>query len=461
MKRKKEEYLSEWLRKKSRKPLILRGARQVGKSTLVRQFADNEGLILHEINLERHRRLDEVFAKLDMERIFSEIQYICKKGSVLQEKSLIFLDEIQATPHALESLRYFFEDYPHIPVIAAGSLLEFTLSKHNFSMPVGRVEYLYLSPVSFEEFLLASNETALLDLLENYKYPDHFPYSAHSQLLELLRKYLLTGGMPEAVKRFIESNDIHEAMNVHSSILETYQNDFSKYCTDRQLSVVQNVFDRIPLLVGNKMKYTNLDRDILSRDLKAAVELLAKAGVISQVTHTSANGIPLKAEEDHSVYKPYFLDCGLMNRSCRVEWISPEELTDVKFINEGNLAEQFICQHLLLLERENEQPRLNYWLREKKSTNSEVDFLMQINREIIPIEVKSGKSGSLRSLHYFTYEKHNYRALRFDLNPPSVQEISHKVRTATGEYSNVSYTLYSLPLYLAEESRRLLMSLIA
>lgn len=454
----KEKSLKTWLHKESRKPLILRGARQVGKSTLVRQFAESQGLVLHEVNLERHRTLDETFLTLNMERILSELQYICKKGSPLHKNSLIFLDEIQAAPHAIEALRYFYEDYPEIPVIAAGSLLEFTPAKHNFSMPVGRVEYMFLGPMSFSEFITAKSENTLIELIETYQLGTPFPAAAHSQLLQALREFLLIGGMPEAVKEYIGSNDLNAVMDVHSSILATYQDDFSKYCTDRQLFTVQKVFDKIPLLVGNKLKYTNLDRDILSRDLKAAVGLLTKAGIITQVVHSSANGIPLKAEEDSSVYKPYFLDCGLMNRSCRLEWISPEELIDVKFINAGNLAEQFVCQHLVSIARENEQPRLNYWLREKKSNNSEIDFLLQINREIVPVEVKAGKSGSLRSLHQFAFHKKCRTTLRFDTNSPSVQEVSHKVKISNEKSGEVSYRLISLPLYMAEQSKRLLSS---
>lgn len=452
----KEESLKNWLNKKSKKPLILRGARQVGKSTLVRNFADSQGLILHEVNLERHRTLDALFSTLKMDNILSELQFICNKGSLLQKNSLIFLDEIQAAPHALEALRYFHEDYPDLPVIAAGSLLEFTLSKHNFSMPVGRVEYMFLGPMSFYEFLMAKNEGSLTELLSSYQLQDFLPESAHLSLLEALREYLLVGGMPEAVKEYLVINDLRAAMDVHSSILSTYKDDFSKYCTNRQLLTVQKVFEMIPLLTGKKMKYSSIDRDVLSRDLKAAVGLLVKAGLIIQVAHSSANGIPLMAEEDSSVFKPYFLDCGLMNRSCRLEWISPEELSDARFINEGNLAEQFVCQNLAASGSDNEPPRLNYWLREKKAHNSEVDFVIQINRDIVPVEVKAGKSGTLRSVHQFVFHKKCNTALRFDMNIPSVQDVKHRMKVSNEESADVSYKLISLPLYFAEQADRLL-----
>ena len=457
IKRLKLKSLNAWINKKNRKTLIVRGARQVGKSTLISQFADENNLILHEVNLEKHQYLNDVFASLDIMKILSEIQYICKKGSPKAAGSLIFFDEIQATPRALSALRYFYEELPEIPVIATGSLLEFTLSKHNFSMPVGRVEYMFMGPVTFSEFLIAKGEKSLANLLETYILSDNFPETAHKQLLELLRQFLITGGMPEAVNSFIETNNFTEVMDIQSSILETYQDDFQKYCTGSQLGLVRKVFDRIPLIVGNKMKYTNIDSEHLSRDIKSAVQLLVKAGIITNVTHSDATGIPLKSTEDNRVYKTYFLDCGLVNRSCRIEWIALDELMESRFINEGNLAEQFICQHLLSLERENETPRLHYWLREKKSGNSEVDFLLQINREIIPVEVKSGKSGSLRSLHQFINLRKNKRALRFDVNLPSIQTVRNKISTTGGKIENVTYDLISLPLYMVEQYRRILM----
>ncbi len=458
MYRSKEGVLAKWLAHTRRKPLILRGARQVGKSTLVRKFAERQGLTLHEINLEKHRGLNDLFGTFDVPRILNEIQFICKKGSPRSPGSLIFLDEIQATPQALAALRYLYEDVPDIPVVAAGSLLEFALSKHHFSMPVGRVNYLFLGPMSFTEFLLANQEETLVDLLQTYKLSDSFPESAHRQLLKYLRHYLLVGGMPEVVKGWVESNDFSEVMQVHSSILETYQDDFPKYCTDRQLLLVQKVFDRIPLLVGEKLKYSKIDPDRQSRDIKLAINLLIKAGLITKVSHSDASGIPLKACEDDRVYKTFFLDCGLLNRSCRVERIDLEDMTQTRFVNEGNLAEQFVCQHLLLMQAEHETPKLNYWLRDKKRINSEVDFLVQMEREIVPLEVKAGKSGSLRSLHQFILAKKCPRALRFDTNTPSRQLVEHKVRSGQGEFHAITFQLTSLPLYMVEQYKRLLMS---
>jgi uncharacterized protein len=457
MKRHDEKILNKWFQRSRRKPLILRGARQVGKSTLVAQFAKNQGLVLHEVNLERHPGLNDTFATLNIPKILSEIQYICKLGLVNKPGSLLFLDEIQATPQALAALRYFYEEFPELPVIAAGSLLEFTLSKHNFSMPVGRIEYLFMGPMTFKEFLDANQETELLDLLNSYQLGGEFPQTAHQDLLGLMRVYLLTGGMPESVYQYVTTGDLEESIRAQSSILETYQDDFSKYCTDSELIRVRKVFEKVPSIAGNKLKYSNIDPDTQARDLKKAVTLLAKAGVITQTFHSDGNGLPLRATEDDSIYKVYFLDCGLLNRSCKLDWISDEVLASIKFVNEGPLAEQFIAQHLLTMSRKNESPRLHYWLREKRSVNSEVDFLRQCNRDIFPIEVKSGKSGSLRSLHQFVYNKKAAMALRFDLNLPTVQNVAHTIKSPKG-VAEVKYRLISLPLYMVEEADRIVKS---
>ena len=229
MRRKAEARLRSWIESKSRKPLVIGGARQVGKSTLMRQFAAESGLILHEINLERYATLVDVFQTFDIERILEELEFIIQKGSILKSGGILFLDEIQAVPSAIQALRYFYEDHPGLPVVAAGSLLETVLSKHALSMPVGRIEYLFLHPMTFEEVLEARGQNDLMKLLQEYDSSRAFPETAHDRLLELQRKYFVVGGMPEAVDRFIETNSFDEVCEVQAAILNTYRDDFSKY----------------------------------------------------------------------------------------------------------------------------------------------------------------------------------------------------------------------------------------
>jgi uncharacterized protein len=449
-----EKRLTDWLDSNYRKPLIIRGARQVGKSTLVRQFADHKKLTLHEVNLERHPTLVEVFKTQDTGKILRELEFICGKGPISGEDGLLFLDEIQSAPIAIQTLRYFHEDHPGLPVISAGSLLEFTMSKHSFSMPVGRVEYLYLGPVTFEETLAAMEKGALLDLLSNYRLHEVFPQSAHDQLLELQRVWLLVGGMPEAIQRFIDANSLDAVFDVHASIIETYKDDFAKYATQADLLRLHKVFNYVPMAAGEKFKYVRADPGEQSRVLRKAFNLLEKAQIVMKACHTDASGLPLGATINRRVFKPFFLDCGLMNSICGVQWISLNELKRTSFINKGQLAEQFIAQHLAFIGKNNVSPVLTYWLREGRAGNAEIDFVAQLGQSIVPVEVKAGKSGSLRSLQQFVNQKQVRMGVRFDLNLPSYQHVSHALSHG-GESVQVKFDLLSLPLYMIEELPRI------
>ncbi len=448
-----EKHLAEWLTKTRRKPLVLRGARQVGKSTLVRQFAGKAGLVLNEINLERYPALDEIFQSTDIERICRELEALIGRD-VRAEGSLLFLNEIQATPHALMVLRYFLEELPELPVIAAGSLLEFSLADHSFSMPVGRIEYYHLHPMSFSEFLGAL-ESPLLRYLKELTPTDAIPVTAHDKLIEFQRLFFYVGGMPEAVAVFKEKKSLVEVAAVHRAIINTYQDDFSKYAKSGQLLLLQKVFAHVPRSLGQKVKYSNIDRESRTVKVKTAISLLCKARVCHQVFHSHCSGLPLGAEMNASVYKLLFLDIGLVNHLCGLDWLAISSLDDRKLVNEGGLAEQFIGQHLINSSMGLDTPRLYYWLREGKAANAEVDYVFSQGGWIIPVEVKAGKSGSLKSLHHFIYHKGSKYAVRFDLNPAGMQQVSHKVVTAGGS-SSIDYTLLSLPLYGVEELPRII-----
>ncbi|MCK4765766.1 MAG: ATP-binding protein [Candidatus Aminicenantes bacterium] len=454
LKRSVEKNLKKWYEGKHRKPLVIRGARQVGKSTLVRDFAKAHNLVLYEVNFERFPGFGEVFKKPDIAGILREIEYLCGKGKVNPQNSIIFLDEIQAAPLAVKALRYFYEDFPGLAVIAAGSLLEFTLADFSYSMPVGRIEYLFLGPMTFEEFLQAKGEKRLLDLIREYDFSYNFPVSAHNNLLQLQREYLLVGGMPEAVQRYVETGDINEVIDVHSSIIETYRDDFAKYAKGAALLRLQKVFDYVPAAAGEKIKYRNIDENSQARDLREAVEMLVKAAVITCVYHSKSSGIPLRVGKNDKIFKLYFLDIGLMNRVCGIQNIPLQKLESREFVNQGKMAEQFVGQHLLYSGRRNETPRLFYWLREGRSTNAEVDFVIQVDSEIVPVEIKAGKSGSLKSLHRFIFEKKSGRAVRFDLNPPSVMRVSHKIGSG-GKVHEIGFSLLSLPIYMVEQLPRI------
>jgi predicted AAA+ superfamily ATPase len=242
--------------------------------------------------------------------------------------------------------------------------------------------------------------------------------------------------------------------NVHASIIETYRDDFAKYAKGDDLLRLHRVFDYVPSAAGEKAKYSNIDPNDQARSLRKAINLLDKAEVISCVFHSKSSGLTLKAGKNDKVFKMFFLDIGLMNRICGIRDITLAQLEKREFVNEGKMAEQFIQQHLLRTGRPNEKPLLFYWLREGQSVNAEVDFVIQLNGEVVPVEVKAGKSGSLKSLHRFVWEKKSKKAVRFDLNPPSIMETNHKVNYGNG-VSEIVFELLSLPLYMVEQLPRL------
>ena len=452
MERLAEQVLHRWLDRRRRKPLVLRGARQVGKTTLVRQFAAASGMGLCEVNLERNLYLDRVFETLDTGRITRELEAV---GGVRLAGSILFLDEVQAAPHALQALRYLYEDRPELPVLAAGSLLEFTLADHPFPMPVGRIEYLHLGPMSYFEFLNATDpgaaeQLAALDL------DTPLAEAAHRRQLRRCREYLLVGGLPEAVLAHGETaGSPLEVAAVHRSIAETYQDDFAKYARGSQLVRLQRLFRSIPGSVGRKVAYHTLDADSRSGDVRDAIELLVKARICNRVIHSHCSGLPLGADIDPRTYKLLFMDVGLMNHVCGVDAPAVDAMDDTRLVNEGSIAEQYVGQELASFGGGERRPELHYWLRQARKGNAEVDYVISRGDWIIPIEVKAGRSGSMKSLLQFSHEKKPPLAIRFDANPPSLQTVRHTIRTADG-LQPVTLQLLSLPLYAVETLPRLI-----
>lgn len=456
MKRSVATWLIEWYSKRNRKPLILRGARQVGKTFAVRDAARQLNVPLFEINLERHTRLDTVFQTLDVKKILQECELVCGTGIDGKKPGILFFDEIQAVPSALPALRYFFEEMPSLAVVAAGSLLEFALSRHSFSMPVGRIEFVFLGPMTFEEFLVARGEDRLVHYIERFQIGDAMSPTVHERMLDHVREFMMVGGMPEAVREYTETGSLAPVRGVHESIIETYRSDFSKFAALDDLALFRRVFDYVPAAIGRKFKYVNVDPVSRARQVRNAFTLLAQAGVVIPVTHTSASGIPLSAESEEGVFKPLFLDIGLMNASCGIGGLSIDQFRSKKFIYEGGMAEQFVGQHLLHGSA-GTKPSLHYWLREGKSNNAEVDYVIQAEGEIVPIEVKAGKAGTLKSLLRFMADKSRTIALRFDLSTPSSMQIDFPIPGPVPQ-GRVRGTLLSLPLYLVGQVNRLIQS---
>ena len=450
MKRKLNEVLIQWKDDPRRKPLVLRGARQVGKSWLVRNFADAHMHNLLEINFEQQPNAADLFSDQMPEKIVSRLELFARQ-EVIPGKTLLFLDEIQAAPQVFACLRYFYEQLPALHVVAAGSLLEFALGETHFPMPVGRIEYLHMGPMSYEEFLAATDRTQLANFLATYQIGEELPGTIHDHYMKAFREYLVVGGMPEAVQSYVDTSSFLKCDQVKQSILSTYQEDFGKYGSRINLERLQQVFQKIPQQVGGKMTYSRIDRNAQARDLRAAMRLLCKARVMYPVHHSHANGVPLGAEIDERKFKALFLDVGLLCRSCGLSLLDFEEAEDILLVNAGAVCEQFIGQHLLYSRAFYEEPELHYWSRDKRQSSAEVDYLFTIGRHLVPTEVKAGKTGRLKSLHVFLKEKKLSFGLRFNADLPSL--LDDQASLTNGDY--LSYRLLSLPLYMVGQARRL------
>ncbi len=448
--------LQEWTAQRPRKPLVVRGARQVGKSTLVREFARSADMPLVAVDFERNPELRDAFASPDPARILSTLTLLTGQP-IVAGTHLLFLDEIQAAPEALAALRYFFEEMPELHVVAAGSLMEFALADARFSMPVGRIEYLHLGPMAFEDFLQALGHSALAAHLSGFSLVDGdaFPAAVHRKYLDLLRQYWVVGGLPEAVACYAQAQTDGESgfaqvARVQQSVVATYRDDFGKYSHGRTRDRIQLVFDQLPGLVGRKFKYVQVSRDHRAAELADALRHLCMARVAHRICRTAANGVPLAAEIDERHFKCLFMDVGLLCAALHLNVLGLEK-QDLTLVNAGAVAEQFVGQHLLYDEPRFSAPALHYWAREARNAAAEVDYLMALGPRIVPVEVKAGATGSLRSLHQFLKEKGSDFALRFNADVPSLLCDSKKLPSGTA----VDYALLSLPLYLVGQARRL------
>lgn len=451
MKRDRHLFLTEWLLGANRKPLIIRGARQVGKTWLVRNFAQSQQLQLIEINFEKKPDLASLFLSNNPNEILINISaYLNKK--IDPSQSLLFLDEIQAASHLLAKLRWFAEEMPQLPVITAGSLLDFALAKHEFSMPVGRVNYLYLEPLSFEEFLDACQQQELRIYLENFHLKSNIPEAIHLQLMKFIKEYLIIGGMPAAVSNWVTEQDLNSVSQIHFDLLTTFREDFAKYSGRLPLDRLEKVMSSVPRQLGNKFVYTIADSEVNSSTLKQALELLVRAKVCHLVSSTSANGLPLGAETNEKFFKMIMLDSGLCSTSLGLSMHEMKTIHDISLINRGGMTEQLVGQLLRTITPGYISPSLFYWQRTKKGSDAEIDYVIQQGHQVIPIEVKSGSAGSLKSLREFMKEKERSIALRINSDIPSLCPV--QVKDAFGH--SISYQLLSIPFYLVGQVNRLL-----
>ena len=407
MYRKKILNLIDWKTKPNRKPLILNGARQVGKSWLVRQFGKEnyEGQII-EVNFEKSKNLHTIFkTNFDIKRIVFELN-LALNTTIDITKDLLFFDEIQACPEALGSLRYFYEEMPNLHLIAAGSLLDFEFRNQPF--PVGRIETLNLYPLSFYEFLIARNKVNLVQLLDmDFK---EVPQETQTFFEEDFNLYLIVGGMPEAVKYFIDTNDFKGVKKIQDDLIYSYQQDFKKYQPAVNTDCLLDILENCTKFIGNQIIYTKLSQRFTSPTIKKGVDVLRTARLLQSVQNVSVSNLPIVASGKQ--FKLFFLDIGLLLRISNLDYRDLYLKKELSVAFQGMLSEQFVVQQLIV---QNEK-QLYYWARNESGASSEVDLVVLQDSKIIPVEVKAGKSGSLKSLHYLLDHNPNIeKAIVFSL----------------------------------------------
>ncbi|MEN8265170.1 MAG: AAA family ATPase [Nitrospirota bacterium] len=401
MKRDIEVTLETWKKEEHRYPLLVRGARQVGKSYSVIKFGENEFDNLVEVNFEQKPQYKACFETLEPKKIIESLS-ILSKSDIIPGKTLLFLDEIQECPNAISALRYFYEQMPGLHVIGAGSLLEFVISQEDFRMPVGRIQYVYMKPLSFLEFLDAVGESRARKTIETLTWDNLPSLPVHQHLTSLVKKYSIVGGMPAVVSEYASNANLDKCLQIQSIIIQTYRDDFGKYANKVKHKYLQKIFFAVPKMIGKKFKYSHVDSSIQSRDLKEALELLEKAGVICRIKQTSGEGLSLEANAKERHFKTIFLDIGLMQNMCGLssDMIISAADNFIK-INEGAVAEQFTAQELLAYRDHFQAPSLFYWAREARNSSAEIDYIIPCCSSALPVEVKAGKTGTLRSMHIY------------------------------------------------------------
>lgn len=407
--------LVKWKNKKKRKPLILKGARQVGKTWLMKSFGKEYFENTAYINFDKNARMKAVFEEdYDINRILMAIN-IEAKVKVMPEKTLIILDEIQEAPRAISSLKYFYEDAPEYAVVAAGSLLGVAI--HNgVSFPVGKVETLQVNPMNYREFLIAVGETQLEELIEKKEYAlmSDFQY----KYIDWLKKYYYIGGMPEVVSDFIENKDFASVRNIQNTIIELYEDDFSKHTEAAELPRIRMVWNSIPMQLAKENKkffFGQIKTGARAKDFELAIEWLLDCGQIRKVYRIQKPGMPLKAYTDFAAFKIYCLDIGLLGAMSELDAVSILEGNKVFVEFKGALTEQYVLQQIT-----SDTQYTPYYF--SASAYNEIDFIIQKKQEIVPIEVKAEENLKAKSLKAYCDKYSPNYAVRTSMSPYREQD---------------------------------------
>jgi hypothetical protein len=411
--------LLEWKGSTLRKSLLLRGARQVGKTHLVRQFGgtfDN----LVEINLEIYPDLKPIFeGNLDPKLIIKELS-LRFQTSIIPGRTLLFIDEIQECPRALIALRYFYEEMPDLHVVAAGSLVDFAIQQ--VGIPVGRIEFLYLYPLNFLEFLEALGRKDLAEEILAHEIGIPFSELIHKLLLDYFTQYLFVGGMPEAVKCWRDEHDFRPCQILHHTLISAYRQDFHKYSKKHQIKYLNLILEEAPRFMGRKFKFSELTGEWRKRELDPCLDLLVHARVLDKVYQTPAQGLPLLAGSHYERFKLVMVDIALAQTLLGMGTMRSILNLSQELVNRGEAVEALVGQELLAYSDPRMEPTLFYWHREQTGSTAEVDYVVQRDHAIIPIEVKSGSKKKMKSLCRFleTHPKSPF-GYRVSIDPFSME----------------------------------------
>jgi len=413
MKRRIEKWLNKWVNNKDRDVLLVRGARQVGKTYSIKKLGKTFKYYL-EINFEEHIDIHSFFdGNLTPAPICEQLS-IYFGVPIIPGQTLLFLDEIQACPKALSSLRFFKEQMPDLHVVASGSLLEFALEEIP-SQGVGRISSLFMYPLSFIEFLEAINEHSLIGIMKNSSIHKPINNVFHKKLIDIYKTYQLIGGMPRVVQAYSEKKSLNECMELLDSLLVVLRDDFSKYNKRVPLGRLVDVYNSIFNQAGNKFMYSRIESNCSTAPLKTSLEMLIKAGLAIKVCHTAAQGLPLSSQAKQTKFKILPSDTGLMQRALGLDLPGFITTNNIDMINKGSLAEVFVGLELIKKSSPVIRPLLNYWHRESRGSSAELDYIIQDKNEILPIEVKAGSAGKMKSMHMFLEERNLSRGVRMSL----------------------------------------------
>lgn len=423
-----DKLLLEWKNSDCRKPLLLRGARQVGKSWAVEHLGETFYYFI-EVNFEKRPEMLDVFQKIhDVHELTANLS-IYYNTPVIPGRTLLFLDEIQKSPDAIQSLWSFKEDYPELHVVAAGSLLEFTLQELP-SFGVGRIRSLFVYPFSFDEFLSAEGKAAWVEakLEANAAKPLLTPL--YNDLVQHFRMFLMVGGMPASVAAWITTHDYSQCQAELDDIQLTYYDDFPKYAKKVDPTLLRNALQSVVMQIGEKFTYSQVEGGYRAEEVKKALKLLCDAGIIKRVSHTAGNGLPLGAEVNDKFRKYIYLDSGLLLRLLDLDLGGARQLTELiiagtaeDLVNKGGLTEMVLGWELVKYNNPRTQHELYYWENTSEGTRSEADYIIARDLKVLPIECKAGTSGKMKSLYEFMRQKHLTEAIRTSLE--NFSELEH------------------------------------